>query len=49
MASLTKRKGHAHVYYYLVESQRVNGKPRLVKQKYLDRSSPRSRRGLRCL
>lgn len=37
MASLTKRKVHGHVYYYLVESQRINGKPRLVMQKFLGR------------
>lgn len=37
MASLTKRKVHGHVYYYLVESQRINGKPRLVTQKFLGR------------
>ena len=38
MASLTKRKVNGKIYYYLVESQRINGKPRLVKQKYLGRA-----------
>jgi transposase len=37
MASLTKRKVHGHVYYALVESPRINGKPRLVTQKFLGR------------
>lgn len=35
MATITQRTIKGHVYYYLVESARVNGKPRLVKQKYL--------------
>jgi transposase len=35
MASITKRKNKGHYYYYLVESARVNGKPRIVSQKYL--------------
>lgn len=37
MASLTKRKVHGPAYYYLVESQRIDGKPRLVTQKFLGR------------
>lgn len=35
MATITRRVIKGHVYYYLVESARINGKPRLVKQKYL--------------
>lgn len=35
MATITQRVIKGHVYYYLVESARINGKPRLVKQKYL--------------
>jgi transposase len=35
MASIVKRKNKGHYYYYLVESARVNGKPRIVSQKYL--------------
>jgi transposase len=35
MATISKRKMNGRNYYYLVESARVNGKPRLVKQKYL--------------
>ncbi|MDR2815792.1 MAG: IS1634 family transposase [Proteiniphilum sp.] len=35
MPTLTKRKNKGHYYYYLVESARVNGKPRIVSQKYL--------------
>lgn len=35
MASIIKKKVKKYVYYYLVESARVNGKPRIVNQKYL--------------
>ena len=35
MVSLIKKKKKGRVYYYLAESQRVNGKPRIVWQKYL--------------
>jgi hypothetical protein len=35
MASITKHRNKGHYYYYLVESARVNGKPRIVSQKYL--------------
>jgi hypothetical protein len=38
MATLTKRRVKGHSYYYLVESQRINGQPRLVMQKYLGRA-----------
>jgi transposase len=35
MASIIKKKVKKWFYYYLVESARVNGKPRIVNQKYL--------------
>ena len=35
MATITKRTNKSGTYYYLVESARVNGKPRIVKQVYL--------------
>ena len=35
MATITPLTNKSGTYYYLVESARVNGKPRLVKQKYL--------------
>lgn len=35
MASLTKKKKGKRFYYYVVESKRVNGKPRIVNQTYL--------------
>ena len=35
MASISRRVTKYGTYYYLVESARINGKPRLVKQKYL--------------
>jgi transposase len=35
MATISKRTNKSGTYYYLVESARVNGKPRLVKQVYL--------------
>lgn len=35
MASIIKKKIRGQVYYYAVESKRVNGKPRIVWQKYL--------------
>jgi hypothetical protein len=39
MASIIKKKVKGHTYYYLVESGRVNGKPRIVSQKYLGTAS----------
>ena len=39
MAYIVKRKVKNSYYYYLVESARVNGKPRIVKQKYLGSAS----------
>jgi transposase len=38
MASIQRRLIHGHPYYYLVESRRVNGKPRPVVVKYLGRA-----------
>jgi len=35
LATITKRTNKSGTYYYLVESARVNGKPRIVKQIYL--------------
>src|SRR5437588_1609617 len=35
MASLVKKKKGHRLYYYLVESARVDGKPRIVQQAYL--------------
>ena len=35
MASIIKKKVKKYTYYYLVESARVNGNPRIVNQKYL--------------
>src|SRR6202008_5116170 len=35
MASLIKKKKGNRLYYYLVESARVDGKPRIVHQAYL--------------
>jgi len=35
MASLTKKKVGRRYYYYIVESKRINGKPRIVHQVYL--------------
>ena len=35
MASIITKKIKNHTYYYYVESKRVNGKPKLVNQKYL--------------
>jgi hypothetical protein len=35
MASLVKKKKGNRLYYYLVESARVGGKPRIVHQAYL--------------
>ena len=35
MASLVKKKKGHRLYYYLVESARVDGKPRIVHQAYL--------------
>ena len=35
MASIIKKKIKGNIYYYYVESVRVNGKPKIVNQKYL--------------
>ena len=35
MASIIKKKVRGHTYYYAVQSQRVDGRPRIVWQKYL--------------
>ena len=35
MASLVAKRRSGRVYYYLVESARVHGKPRIVSQRYL--------------
>jgi transposase len=35
MPSIVKRLVKGNAYYYMVESARINGKPRIVKQKYL--------------
>jgi transposase len=35
MASIVGKKQGGHTYYYLVESARVEGKPRIVSQRYL--------------
>jgi transposase len=37
VASLTKKRKNGHDYYYVTKSGRVNGKPRVVFQKYLGR------------
>ncbi len=37
MATTTQRKVHGHTYYYLAASKRIDGKARLVLQKYLGR------------
>ena len=35
MASIIKKKVKGHIYYYYAETKRINGKPRIVNQKYL--------------
>ena len=35
MASIIKKKVKGNIYYYYVETRRINGKPRIVNQKYL--------------
>ena len=35
MGSIIKKKVKNYIYYYYVESKRINGKPKLVNQKYL--------------
>jgi len=35
MASLTRKKISGQTYYYARESRRINGKPKIVWQKYL--------------
>jgi transposase len=44
MASLVRKKIRGHFYWYAVESQRVNGKPRIVWQKYLGKAEDIVRR-----
>ena len=39
MASITSKTISGHTYYYLVESARVGGKPRIVSQRYLGKAS----------
>ncbi|MHB8440379.1 MAG: IS1634 family transposase [Acidimicrobiales bacterium] len=39
MASIISKKIGGHTYYYLVESARVGGKPRIVSQRYLGKAS----------
>jgi len=38
MASIIKKNKGGRIYYYLAESARVNGKPRIVKQTYLGKA-----------
>ncbi len=38
MGSIVPKKKKNQIYYYYVESARVNGKPRIVRQKYLGRA-----------
>lgn len=38
MASLVKKRIRGHAYYYARESQRIDGKPKIVWQKYLGRA-----------
>ncbi len=38
MATLQKRKSHGKIYWYIVESRRVNGKPRPVTLAYLGKA-----------
>jgi len=35
MASITKKKIKGNIYYYVRESKRIDGKPKIVWQKYL--------------
>lgn len=35
MGSIIKKKIKGYIYYYYVESKRIDGKPKLVNQKYL--------------
>ena len=37
-ATLQKRKSHGHNYWYIVESRRVNGKPRPITLAYLGKA-----------
>jgi len=39
MASIIKKKIRGQIYYYAVESKRVDGKPRIVWQKYLGKAN----------
>ena len=44
MASLVRKKIRGHLYWYAVESARVDGKPRIVWQKYLGKTEDILRR-----
>lgn len=44
MASLVRKKIRGHLYWYAVESKRVDGKPRIVWQKYLGKTEDILRR-----
>ena len=39
MASIISKKIGGHTYYYLAESARVGGKPRIVSQRYLGKAA----------
>ena len=47
MSSIISKKMGGHTYYYLVESARVGGKPRIVAQRYLGRAADIEVRGPR--
>ena len=38
MATLQKRKSHGQIYWYIVESRRVNGRPRPITLAYLGKA-----------
>ncbi len=38
MATIQKRKSHGQTYWYIVESRRVNGKPRPITLEYLGKA-----------
>ncbi len=39
MASIISKKVRGHTYYYLAESARVGGKPKIVSQRYLGKAA----------
>jgi hypothetical protein len=45
MASIIGKKQDGKTYYYLAESARVNGKPRIVSQRYLGSAEEIEARG----